>query len=462
MKNFSFAIVVFFAAFSYAAVSGVDVRKANVEIANKLLSTITTCGDKIWPGYDLKNMNVVLLDNSAEPLIAVSTKENKIFSIERIKIPNNPSWYSFFKIDEQAWMSINTEQLHKDVETDTQAQVIDRAYGLAVHESFHHTTQKKWKRISGPRGTFVPIKWEPRLYRAMIFGNLMSAYANKESTLQDLQRAKYWYEKWSTEFPEEVQSTTDGYEGTARYSDRVALALARLGCEATEAQISSYLIDLPATSGAGAFSGNRFSLDSEGYGMGSLASLILRRDQAQPDWQNLISQGKTPLEILMKDINSLFQDVDEAFKLKLAETQRKEQAGVDQYLADTYRLLNDKESYFVSVPFSWWDNTASVSFFEFYIDNTLNMSFSVLGEALNFLSPDKLSQLKSTEAAVYLDLLNQKNPCHDASWIFVVAKNQTATDSNNRLKLDAEHFKGEVTGELIKDSNGKNWFCAGK
>ena len=42
---------------------------------------------------------------------------------------------------------------------------------------------------------------------------------NNQSSLS---KAKFWFEKWKSEFPKEAQSTTDGYEGTARYVEMIA------------------------------------------------------------------------------------------------------------------------------------------------------------------------------------------------------------------------------------------------
>lgn len=459
--------VLFLSSYLFAAdTSPIDIKKANQEIAEKILGTVSGCAERIWPGYDLKNLNVVLIDKNSEESLAISVKENKIFNINKSALPEvaTQSLYAYFSINEQNWMSINTEE-YVNKKT-TQDMLILQTFKLAIHESFHETTQDSWIRAAKKRGTLVPIKWEPRYYRAMIYHNLVSAYKDKINSKLSLQRAKYWYEKWLTEYPEEAQATTDANEGTARYSDIMAAAVATLGCTAKEDDLNSFItLNLSKLMGKEAIlNGYLFTLDGEGYHIGALASLILRRDQTHPDWQTLTAQGQTPLAILMKNIDQSFQEIDDVFKVIFLETQKETQLEVDKYLADTYLSLIQNNSYFISVPSAWFaDSAGSIDYLGFYQDAALQLQFRVVYNSLKFISEDKNSTINSGENAVFLGY-SASTPCEkNNGFRFIINhENISINTATQRITLDNKNFKGSFVGKLRGDKNGKTWICAGE
>ncbi len=100
---------------------------------------------------------------------------------------------------------------------------------------FHNQAQKSWTRDGvGSRGTLYPVDWKPRLYRRMIFDNLKN-YLSLQNTTSS-QKARYWFEKWTREYPEEVKASTDGYEGTARYAESLAKIIVRTGCRGRQSK----------------------------------------------------------------------------------------------------------------------------------------------------------------------------------------------------------------------------------
>lgn len=464
MKKLIILFVLVFTQVSRASGQQIDYRKINQVVAEKLLTTVNGCGERIWPGYDLKSLDIVLVDNSSEDLITVSFNNNKISTTPASRLPIyiKQTSFAYFNIDGQEMMSINGEDYTQGIDIPEET-VEELTFKLAIHESFHHTTQKQWNKSKrGSRGTFVPITWEPRYYRAMIFKNLVEAYQSEESKEQSLQRAKYWYEKWNNEYPEEVKATTDGYEGTAKYSDIMARALSESSCTAREPEIktkikTSYIDELERM-----INGYRFALDSEGYPVGSVAALLLRENKKQTGWEASVAEGETPLSILMKDVQASYEDIDGNFKLRFLDTQREKQADVDQYLSDTYVALKQKDSYLVSLPDSWLgEDGASYTFTNFYIDVGLDLNFSVMAEELLFTSKDKSSSLKSSQTATFFWL--EKNPCRDWSqWVFAAGEKSFALENSNLLKIKTKDFQGNLKGKVVKDENGRNWFCSGE
>lgn len=467
MKNILFLIGLI-AQTVFAANEPIDYRKANQTVAEMILNTVGGCGERIWPGYDLKNLNIVFYDSTSPELMALSMKENKIFSIKSSELPDRVSqgMYSFFSIGEQSWMSINNvENTDSDLPR-TFEEIVNDTYRLAIHEGFHEAmqNQKDWKYGSGSRGTFVPIRWEPRYYRHMIYENLSSAYLNKADTLLSLQRAKYWFEKWKTEFPEEVESTTDGYEGSAQYVDMVAMGLVTISCKASESELHNYMINKMPEIFMGidsAMQGFYFMLDSEGYVLGSMAALLLRKLNADPAWHNELAEATSPVEILLSNIEEKFEDVNEVTKIKFVETHYKEQKKVDEQLSETYKAISEDKKIFISIPNQWRTKKGSVRYRGFFDDIQKQINFSVLGQDMVFLSVDQMSRLETLKGVIALRL--ETNPCkNQGPWNYVFGQQEVQLEGINKISINSSKAKGALIGKVVQDEKRQSWFCAGE
>lgn len=464
-NNFVVLSILLFSALVRAEKPTFDFPKAGELAANRIFNVVSSCGERIWPGYDLKKLNIVFVDSIAEKFPAISLKEARQFKIDAAHIPlyAKQGMYSFFTLADQKWMAINTEVSSQYIKNLTFEKIVSRIIKLTVHESFHHTVQTSWpKTSSSPRGTLVPVRWEPRFYRAMIFKNLELAYADRKNSGISLQRTKYWYNKWLREFENEAQGTTDGYEGSARYADVVADALTNLGCEASEELIHSSILAIQNVMGVTSFlNGTMFGFDTEGYAVGAMAALILRRDHDQTDWKALVSLRQTPLEILMRNVQERVEEIDEEFKQRFVNTQLEVQSEIDGYLGETYSNLDAEDSFLISLPYTWLGNDgASYSFVGFYVDLNRGLNFSVLDEALKFQSADKLSFLESAVNAAYLRQI--KTPCKDSSWVFPIARKNIKKETGGKYKIESHFFKGELAGKILKADDNRNWLCAGE
>lgn len=451
--------------YCFAAGEQFDYRKTNQEVAEKLLATVGGCGERIWPGYDLKNLNIVLVDKATDDLLAVSFKEKKIFNIKRSALPASKinSVYSFFSIENQSWMSVNSESYNfGNPNPPILDEMISETFKLAVHEAFHEAMQNEWISREGSRGTFVPIKWEPRYYRAMIYKNLVEVYTESKSSQVALQKAKYWFDKWAKDYPEEVLSTTDGYEGSAQYSEVIASFFSNLSCNINDNQLSQKISEAMPNDVIGqrsVLSGYAFQLDGEGYELGALAALILRRDSESMDWHQRIAKGETPLEILLQNAEPKFQEVDEKFKEIFLGTQMKNQAKIDNLLSETYSALKEKDKVFLSVP-RLWKSTGSTRYKGFFIDKALDVTFSIFAQDMTFVSPDKISKidLKQQSAA-----LSKTSPCDiNSPFNFVMGTQDITVEDSNKISIHGKNLTGSLMGKPVKDKNGNSWFCAGE
>lgn len=166
----------------------------------------------------------------------------------------------------------------------------------------------------------------------------------------------------------------------------------------------------------------------------------------------------------MENIDQSFQEIDEIFKVRFLEKQIEKQLEIDEYLADTYLSLKQKDSYFISVPNAWLgDGAGAIEYVDFYIDTALKFKFSVVSDSLKFISEDNESNINSSENAVYFGY-STPAPCEKYSeFRFVTNRENISIDTaTQRISLDNKNFKGSFVGKLIVDKNGKPWICAGE
>jgi len=440
-----------------------DLAKANQEIAQRILSTMNNCGDKIWPKFSLNDLNIVLVDKSIENQIAVSTLQNKIISFPKKLLPDSALnyLYYFFKIDNQSWMAINPIRWGENPEVDYNF-VVTESFKLALHEGFHQSIQKNWKSSSdGSRGTIVPIAWEPRFYRSMIFKNLLTVYKSNFFQHTALRRAKYWYDLWTQKYPMEVGMTTDGYEGSASFAELLGDTFSKFGCENYNKNANDYIAGHIVDGRISFLNGEMFALDVEGYLVGLVAGLILRQQNVIPNWQERLANGETPLVQLMTLVTPKFQPIDnDAMTEKFIQTQQKEQAKVDSFLGETYKNIANSQSVYISVPSSWAPSTFSP--IEFYYDPALKLELTPMATDFHFNNTDTSSKLVSKTNAVYIGV--ESNPCKqetDGYWLFIVSSNEVSQSNSNRIEVKNKLFEGSLGGELVTDSRGFKWFCAG-
>lgn len=443
----------------------IDINKANERISQSIFNTLKACHIKIWPNLKINNLHIVLLNSKQNEQLVISFKEDRIYNIPKSRIPDFVfnGLYSFFKIDDQPWMSINTEEYASYDKKATLESVVDGTFKVAIHEAFHNQGQKGWNKSgTESRGTLVPIAWEPRFYRSMIYKNLVTVLRSRYFNHTALNKAKYWYDLWVKNYPLEVKMTTDGYEGSAFFVELLTFAYSKFGCEDINPQVNKFIAQ-NITGGLDIFlNGSRFALDSEGYLLGSVASFILRQQKVIPNWEERLAQGETPLAQLMSLVKPKFQPVYENKIKPFKETQVKEQAEVDELLLETYDNLKDSSSLIVRMPANWAPPVFSP--LGFFYDPSLNIDFAPLATDFKFLDADSETDLTSFPKAAYFGSLD--NPCDESAnvgnWTFAIKSDEFSSIGENKIKIKNKLFEGVTSGIIVRDSKGHQWFCAGQ
>lgn len=391
----------------------VDIEKINQKIMETAVGTMSTCGEKIWSKFTLKEINLILVDESKEEQVSYSFKDNKKIAFNKKNLPSAALQflYNFFDFENQRWMAINPIKFAEFGKNDFDF-LVSESVKLIFHEGFHHTVQKDWvSKTQGSRGTTVPIAWEPRFYRAMIFQNLKTVYQVNFFNHTALRKARYWYDLWVKNYPLEISMTTDGYEGTAAYAETMGYAYSQYGCgyykPELKPEVKKYILDNIDDGKLIFLNGSMFGLDVEGYAIGKIAGHILDQHNVIPNWKERLAQGETPLEQLMSLVTPKFHVIDDSKKDPFIHTQEVEQLKVDSYLSETYKNLNNNTSLYVSVPSAWAPSTFSP--FDFYYDPSLKIQFTPMATEFISKNEESKSSLTSHPRAVYIEV--EYNPC---------------------------------------------------
>jgi hypothetical protein len=186
-------------------------------------------------------------------------------------------------------------------------------FAAATDELYHATQQRwqAWKKGGELRGTEYPLAVTPRLYRAMLYNDLVAAYADPKQRNGRLAGAAYWRSMWQKEYADEAKraAATDIGEGAAGYFGAVATAMA-MGAkqdDPREIRKRSQLRPMDRTLDAG-----QVTVDGESTALGSVAGLLL--DQTRKGWKREVTQGRTPVDLLLSGVTPVAEQPSDSLR----------------------------------------------------------------------------------------------------------------------------------------------------
>lgn len=278
--------------------------KGAAEKYQKYLQSIADKFSEIWSGTKTENYHVII--TNGETYYYVSDKnyeEIKIGSDKELKTNFQMLQYAVGMFQPVTYRGENiiAMNLMKNNEECTEEDLLWN-FTILMHESFHLYQYSEWQGINGIEAIMneqsnisassYPLDEKPRILRAMQYDCLYQALNSKNDSdeLMYLKSAKYFYEKWVNEYPEEYSSIkdTDLSEGTAEYfGNEVKRFLKDENINLTNQEEFAYQCQ---------------SADAESYCLGDIAIKLLKKrgEFKETDFEN---NGKTPVEILLKNIN---------------------------------------------------------------------------------------------------------------------------------------------------------------
>jgi hypothetical protein len=259
---------------------------------------------RIWPGTVLKDRRIILGDAGRARLISVDgvsdlgpTELRK----RKIDIPRGGSSYATW--DGHPAVIINLADPSYRTDAKASGTSLSATVFAAATDELYHATQQGWqgrKKGGEVRGTDFPLAVTPRLYRAMVYNDLVGAYMAPKQRNQELAGAAYWFSRWQKEFPQEAKraATTDIGEGAAGYFGAVATAMA-MGAKRDDPKEIRKRTELRPLDRS--LDPAQITVDGESTALGGVAGLLL--DQTRKDWKREVTQGRrTPVDLLLTGV----------------------------------------------------------------------------------------------------------------------------------------------------------------
>lgn len=412
-------------------------------LVQRLRSPTVTCPEKIWSDYNWKSFKFVAVYPSKSDSWVWDVAGDTIASVPNSQLPPSAlgSSYEFFELAGKSSASLNMEEPGSE------------QLELITHEFFHYQGQKNWKREgAGSRGTAYPLEWKPRFYRRMINDRLKDVL--QSGKLSDLQAASFWFQKWAKEYPNEVLSTTDGYEGTANYVELMSTAIAELGCSASDSDLRAKAIKIVNSSHSYILDPAQLSLDGEGYSIGSLAALLLRFNLKNLSaWNQSVKEGKTPLEILLKSVEPSTQVADKSIARSYYSSAKTKNVEYSKVLDIPIQNWSDKAFVRVAVPYSWMLSNLMPKFFA--VPTALKMDVYPLAVDHQYKSKSGSGEMTIKENSVLFE--DMSGMCGPGQYISI-PKN-TVVEAVGKVSFNNSIATGTIVGAWKKDSAGFDYFC---
>lgn len=424
-------------------------RQILEQAASLLTTTMLQCPSLIWPTYDWSNVNVMLTAEGEGTILWKGSRGGALSDVAPADVPARATMgmYSFFEYQGAKTVALFMEKDDRYLDNPT------AVFRIGVHEGFHYIGQSGWSyKQGGARTTLLPLEDRPRLYRRLMYRRLKEHVVSGKADTPSLRKAAFWFQKWKTEFPHEVNSATDGYEGTAEYTETLAHLVSLNGCQLSESELQQKLIEFLRTSGEADERLNT-ALDSEGYSMGSMGAYALRFNQKRGDWQARVKTSETPLEILFANVSAEADAED----LALAQEYRKEFSTYSQqyesFIAADLALVKSADAIFVVPPPQ--SNEGSKGYYGFYSDRSLpNVIFGPFTSPVRFQGGDWVLDVDAKKNDV--KLAGRSVPC--GGHTFIMSSSSVVIDEGV-LKATGAGMAGRMRGELKTDGDGRRWFC---
>lgn len=292
---------------------------------------------KVWPTYNYNEHALLLFhltdEGEAKEAWLIDSKENRKLSPDEWKdmMPPQPGGYNPVE-----WKGKPSIAMGVDDAMLQDQKTVDSVYRTASHELVHFYYQQDIDMsMEGDRAQVVPIDKTPRLYRQMLYRNLIDAFDHPDQAEQKLGHAKYWLEKWKSEFAEEAKAihTTDIAEATARYTENFSTFIGKANNDDAIREHAGKSIDRQS---------HFVSADAESYEIGYVAGLLL--DRTQPGWKdNFYKDGTTVEEKLLASVKPVEEPISSELDAPLTAEIDKVNKEAEQSLQSIVAAKNDKK-----------------------------------------------------------------------------------------------------------------------
>lgn len=342
--------------------------KASQTIA--LVQKSIAVADEVWPHAKEKYQRAKIVVTDGQEIIAL--ENNQISHPSQTIFPKDMNWdtvgYDFGKNGELYFVSPVKDRYNPDFSF-TAAETAS----TIMHENFHNLIQAdKWKVHTDDISSIYPVQSKARAYRYDILNCLYDALIHPQHKSKALGQAKYFYEAWKKEFPDDCQSAIpyDIIEGSARFFEKKVELLATTpkskiySPQAINSFITSHSKDLNFDLGT----------HTEGYMMGFLSGMLLDQSSLKEQWRTQLPQGVTPEAILLKDVTPVRAKLSVQSLSAVKEYKYNIDESVSKYLNPTFAVL-DKGQPLMSFSKQTIGSEISQGHFKRISDKTLDIHY---------------------------------------------------------------------------------------
>jgi len=306
---------------------------------------------RIWPGVVMKDRRIIVGDGKAARLITVEGVKNlSTADLARRKITIPPAGSLYTSWDGHPAVVINSaDPAYADEAKAERASLSEIVFGAATDELFHSWQQRgKQQNERDLRGTEYPLAVTPRLYRAMLYDDVVAAYHDPGQKRARLANAAYWYSKWQKDYPDEARRavSTDAAEGAAGYFDAISAAMVRGADRKDRDDLREHVAYAPLDQG---LDPRHLTVDGEAAPLGALAGLLL--DETKKPWQKQVQQGsQTPLALLLQGVAPVAEQPSDDLRQAIQDALAKQNSDLIPRFNPLVRSYNDKEHALLLVP----------------------------------------------------------------------------------------------------------------
>jgi hypothetical protein len=307
---------------------------------------------RIWPGVVLKDRRIIIGDGKTARLITVEGVKNLSaadLGQRKISIPSSGSLYTTW--DGHPAVVINSaDPSYADEAKAEHASLSEILFGAATDELFHSWQQRGKQQTAARalRGTEYPLAVTPRLYRAMLYDDVLAAYRDPHQKRQRLANASYWYTRWQKEYPDEAKraAATDAAEGAAGYFDAVATAMAGGADRKDRDDLRKHISYQPLDQG---IDPSQLTVDGEAAPLGVIAGLLL--DEDKKPWQKQVAQGgQTPIGLLLQGVAPATEQPSDGLRQAIQDALAKQNSDLIPRFNPLVRAYNNRGDALLLVP----------------------------------------------------------------------------------------------------------------
>lgn len=420
-----------------------DIPARVSEMANRLRTSWYQCPGKIWPHN--KKPQAVFVDSEGNRAWIVNETGLKQLN----SVPDyltHDFKFDFTEFENRPAIAVT---LQRTFDSDG-AYKGSYALYLAFHEGFHHMFQRDdWVRDGNfQRGDRYPSEFKSRYYRRMMYENLKKALMEPANKATHISHASYWYQKWTSEFASEVPQAVDRQEGVAMFYDVTAVSLGHVGCQTGKAEIANFI-----RSNYDMFFQIPEGFDNEGYNVGGLATMQLWLEN-QNDWQTSIIRGKSPMELLLKDVRPVVESDDGEILQQTKAKSLEMNKNVQQNLHGDLENLMSNNYVRVAIGRDWYSDSLPMKVMvipQIYPDAFIFVT------AKGYSPTGDFGYIKATGALPLFRGFD--NPCGDkAETEFVLFGKDQVSGGNGKYQGKSSYAEFELQGDE-KIVAGFKWLC---